>query len=62
MDKEYLLCLCIVCALPCESNLEDLVSSYEWGQSGQALFTWTPNTNQQGITSRCPNYSVHLYK
>lgn len=48
-------------ALPCESDLEDLVSSYEGGQSGQALFAWTPNTHQQGITSRGPYYPGHLH-
>lgn len=46
--------------LPCERDLEDLVSSYERGQSGQALFARTPNTHQQGITSRCSDYPRHL--
>lgn len=49
-------------ALPCECDLEDPVSCDEWGQSGQALFTWAPNTHQQGVASRCPDYSRHLCK
>lgn len=51
-----------VFALPCKCNLEDLVSSYERSQSGQTLFAWTPNTHQQGVPSRCPDYPWHLRK
>lgn len=52
----------VVFALPCKCNLKDLVSSYERGQSGQALFAWTPHTHQQGVPSRCPDYPWHLRK
>lgn len=48
------------CFSPRQCNLEDAVSSDEWGQAGQALFPRSSNSHQQGITVDSPNDSGDL--
>lgn len=49
-------------ALPCECDLEDLVSGDERGESGQTLFSWAAHTHQQGVTPRRPDDPGNLHK
>lgn len=48
--------------LPCQGDLKDLVSSDEWSESRQALFSWTSDTHQQGVTTRGANDTWNLNK
>lgn len=48
--------------LPCQCDLEDIVSSYVWGEASQTLLSWSPNSYKQGITIVCSNDSWDLQK